>query len=188
MRRGLADLTLIASPAPNEHRMQGLPRPFAIRSSGFRKSPRALSVPCSLWPKRLPAAETLAALQRFVAFRYVVGRLVRIRLIGSRTGQGVALRCRLYFRCQNRSRGRRMRAAFLCSRIGRGNLRLWSRLPPKQAKQSTRERMGYRSVATVEISTAALLPVECCRQPGRGKLGSFRRPVRYELAPLECWL
>ena len=74
-------------------------------------------------------------------FRYVVGRLVRVWLIGSRAGYSVALRCRLYFRRQNRSRGRRMRSAFQCSRIGRGNLRLWSRLPSKQAKQSTRERI-----------------------------------------------
>src|ERR1700740_710974 len=68
-RQGLADLTLTASPTPNEHRMQGLPRPFAIRSSGFRKRRRALSVACSLWPKRLPAAETSAAPQKSVAFQ-----------------------------------------------------------------------------------------------------------------------
>src|SRR6476619_6643956 len=32
-----------------------------------------------------------------------------------------------------------MRSAFQRIRIGRGNLRPWSRLPSKQAKQSTRE-------------------------------------------------
>ena len=50
-------------------------------------------------------------------FRYV-GQLVRVRLIGSRTGHGVALRCKVYFGRQNRSRGRRMRSAFQGSRIG----------------------------------------------------------------------
>ena len=120
--------------------------------------------------------------------RYVVGQLVRIRLIGGRAGYGVAFRCKLYFRRQNRSRGRRMRAAFQCSQIGRGNLRPRNRFPSKQAKQSTREQI----VVIGRWRRLRFRRRHSCRWNAATNLGEensvFRRPVRYELAPLECWL
>ena len=40
----------------------------------------------------------------------------------------------------------------------------------------SRTNRCYRSAATVEIPTAAVLPVECCRQPGEENSVSFRHP------------